>query len=166
VINNLKPQVSFLDKSTPDVVNWRWYFSEKGYSNQQNPPFTYRDTGTQQVKLYVINQNGCPDSIVKTVYIEPEMTFFLPNSFSPNFDSVNDEFKGTGFLFGLKSFRLSIWNRWGEKIFETHNPSEGWNGAKNNAGRPEPEGVYLYEAEWTTPKNEVKNKRDFLTLFR
>ncbi len=166
VINNLKPQVSFFDKSTPDVLGWRWFFSEKGYSTQKNPPFTYRDTGVQQVKLYVINKNGCRDSIFKTLYIEPEMTFFLPNSFSPNFDSVNDEFKGTGFLYGLKTFRLSIWNRWGEKIFETTDPSEGWNGAKNNTGRPEPEGVYLYEAEWTTPKNEVKNKRDFLTLFR
>jgi gliding motility-associated-like protein len=166
VVNNLKPRVSFIDKSTPDVLGWRWYFSEKGYSSERNPPFTYRDTGIQQVKLYVVNRNGCRDSIFKTLYIEPEVTFFMPNSFSPNFDSVNDEFKGTGFTYGLKAFRLSIWNRWGEKIFETSDPTEGWNGSKNNSGRPEPEGVYLYEAEWTTPKNEVKNKRDFLTLFR
>ena len=166
VINNLKPQVSFIDKSTPDVLGWRWVFSDKAYSNQRNPPFSYRDTGIQQVRLYVINVNGCKDSIVKTLYIEPEMTFHLPNAFSPNFDSVNDEFKGTGFLYGLKAFRLSIWNRWGEKVFETHDPNEGWNGSKNNVGKPAPEGVYLYEAEWTTPKNEVKNKRDFLTLYR
>jgi gliding motility-associated-like protein len=166
VLNNLKPQVTFADKSTSDVTSWRWFFSEKASSITQNPLFAYKDTGMQQVKLYVINGNGCKDSIVKKLYIEPEMTFHMPSAFSPNFDSVNDEFKGTGFLFGMKTFRLSIWNRWGEKIFETHDPAEGWNGAKNNAGKPEPEGVYLYEVEWTTPKNEVKNKRDFLTLFR
>ena len=166
VINNLNPRVSFVDKSTPDVLGWRWYFSDKAYSSQQNPPFSYRDTGIQQVKLYVINQNGCKDSIFKKLYIEPEMTFYMPNAFSPNFDSVNDEFKGTGFLYGMKAFRLSIWNRWGEKIFETNDPSEGWNGSKHNAGKPEPEGVYLYEVEWTTPKSQVKNKRDFLTLYR
>jgi gliding motility-associated-like protein len=155
-----------VDKSSSDVIGWRWFFSSKASSVQQNPQFSYRDTGVQQVKLYVINQNGCRDSLFRTLYVEPEMSFHIPTAFSPNFDSVNDEFKGTGFLFGMKSFRLSIWNRWGEKIFETRDPSEGWNGAKNNVGRPEPEGVYLYEAEWTTPKNEVKNKRDFLTLFR
>ena len=166
VLNNLKPHVTFVDKSSSDVLSWRWFFNSKASSVQQNPQFTYKDTGVQLIKLYVINQNGCRDSVFKTVYIEPEMSFHIPTAFSPNFDSVNDEFKGTGFLFGMKSFRLSIWNRWGEKIFETHDPSEGWNGAKNNVGRPEPEGVYLYEAEWTTPKNEVKNKRDFLTLFR
>jgi gliding motility-associated-like protein len=166
VLNNLKPQVTFVDKSTSDVRIWRWFFSEKAASSEQNPRFSYRDTGIQQVKLYVLNENGCKDSVVKKLYIEPEMTFHIPTAFSPNFDSVNDEFKGTGFLFGMKAFRLSIWNRWGEKIFETNDPTEGWNGAKNNAGKPEPEGVYLYEVEWTTPKNEVKNKRDFLTLFR
>ncbi len=166
VINNLKPKVAFFDTSTPDVVSWRWFFSDKAYSNERNPPFTYRDTGIQLVKLYVMNQNGCRDSIFKKLYIEPEMTFYMPNAFSPNFDSVNDEFKGTGFLYGLKAFRLSVWNRWGEKIFETNDPSEGWNGSKNNVGRPAPEGIYLYEVEWTTPKNKVKNKRDFLTLFR
>ena len=166
VINNLNPRVSFFDKSSPDVLGWRWYFSDKAYSSERNPPFTYRDTGIQQVKLYVINKNGCKDSIYKKLYIEPEMTFYMPNAFSPNFDSVNDEFKGTGFLYGMKAFRLSIWNRWGEKIFETNDPSEGWNGSKNNAGKPAPEGIYLYEVEWTTPKNQVKNKRDFLTLYR
>jgi gliding motility-associated-like protein len=166
VINNLKPQVSFTDQSTPDVIGWRWFFSSKASSTQRNPPFTYRDTGVQDIKLYVINGNGCRDSAFKKLYIEPEMTFHLPNAFSPNFDSVNDEFKGSGFLFGLKAFRLTIWNRWGEKVFETRDPSDGWNGSKNNVGNPEPEGVYLYEAEWTTPKNEIKNKRDFLTLFR
>jgi gliding motility-associated-like protein len=166
VLNNLKPSVTFIDKSTPDVLGWRWFFSEKASSTQRNPPFSYRDTGVKEVKLYVINKNGCRDSIFKKLYIEPEMTYFLPNAFSPNYDSVNDEFKGTGFLYGLKTFRLSIWNRWGEKIFETNDPTEGWNGSKNNVGKPEPEGVYLYEVEYTTPKNEVKNKRDFLTLFR
>jgi gliding motility-associated-like protein len=166
VLNNLKPSVTFIDKSTPDVLGWRWFFSEKASSTLQNPPFSYRDTGVKEVKLYVINKNGCRDSIFKKLYIEPEMTYFLPNAFSPNYDSVNDEFKGTGFLYGLKTFRLSIWNRWGEKIFETNDPTEGWNGSKNNVGRPAPEGVYLYEVEYTTPKNEVKNKRDYLTLFR
>lgn len=165
-ITNLSPRVSFSDKSTSDVISWRWFFSNKAASNERNPPFAFRDTGVQRVQLYVVNKNGCRDSSFQEVYIKPEVTFHMPNAFSPNFDSVNDEFKGSGFLFGLKSFRLSIWNRWGEKIFETQDPSEGWNGAKNNVGRPEAEGVYLYEVEYTSPQGLVVNKKDFLTLFR
>ncbi|MBL7814596.1 MAG: gliding motility-associated C-terminal domain-containing protein [Saprospiraceae bacterium] len=166
VINNLNPSVSFRDSSSADVIGWRWYFSEKAYSSQKNPPFTYRDTGIQTVKLYVTNQNGCVDSIFKTLYIEPEMTFHFPNAFSPNYDSVNDVFKGTGFLYGMKSYRMLVWNRWGEKIFESTNPNEGWNGQKNNVGIQVPEGIYLFEVEYVTPKNKRVLKRDFLTLYR
>jgi gliding motility-associated-like protein len=166
VINNLNPSVSFRDSSSSDVIGWRWYFSDKAYSNQKNPGFSYRDTGIQKVKLFVTNKNGCIDSIFKTLYIEPEMTFYMPNAFSPNYDSVNDIFKGTGFLFGLKTFRMSIWNRWGEKVFETTDPSVGWNGQKNNEGLQAQEGIYLYEVEYTNPKSKKIVKRDYLTLYR
>ena len=166
VINNLHPSVSFRDSSSADVIGWRWYFSEKAYSNQKNPGFSYRDTGVQQVKLFVQNANGCIDSIFKTIYIEPEMTFFMPNAFSPNYDSVNDIFKGTGFLYGLKTFRMSIWNRWGEKVFETTDPNVGWNGQKNNEGLQSQQGIYLYEVEYTNPKSKKIVMRDYLTLYR
>lgn len=166
VVNNLKPHVSFIDSSSADVVGWRWYFSEKAYSNEKNPAFSYKDTGVQTIKLFVQNANGCTDSIIKTIYIEPEMTFYMPNAFSPNYDSENDIFKGTGNLFGLKSFRMSIWNRWGEKVFETISPSVGWNGQKNNEGLQVPEGVYLYEVEYINPKNRKIVMRDYLTLYR
>jgi gliding motility-associated-like protein len=166
VINNLNPSVSFRDSSSADVIGWRWYFSEKAYSNQKNPAFSYRDTGFQQVKLFVQNANGCIDSIFKTIYIEPEMTFYMPNVFSPNYDSVNDIFKGTGFLYGLKAFRMSIWNRWGEKVFESTDPNIGWNGQKNNEGLQSQEGIYLYEVAYTNPKGKKIVMRDYLTLYR
>jgi gliding motility-associated-like protein len=166
VINNLAPSVFFSDKSSSDVIGWRWFFSAKTYSNQKNPAFSYRDTGVQTVQLYVTSRNGCKDSISKTIYIEPEMTFYMPTAFSPNYDSMNDIFKGTGFLYGLKAFRIRVWNRWGEQIFDTTDPNEGWNGQKNNTGLQVPEGIYLYEVEYTTPKNEKKRLNNFVTLYR
>ena len=166
VVNNLKPHVSFTDSSSADVIGWRWNFSNIAYSTQKNPSFTYKDTGFQTIKLFVHNSNGCIDSIVKTLYVEPEMTFYMPNAFSPNYDSVNDIFKGTGFLFGMKSFRMSIWNRWGEKVFETMDPSVAWNGQKNNEGLQVPEGIYLYEVEYINPKSKTIVLRDYLTLYR
>lgn len=164
-ITNLTPSVLFIDKSEIPV-SWHWNFNQKGYSLLENPTFSFQDTGVHIVKLTIKNQNGCLDSISKNIYVEPEVTFFMPNAFSPNFDSTNDEFKGTGFTYGLKSFRLIVWNRWGSKIFETANPSTGWNGQINNNGDIVPEGVYLYELQYITPKNKQIVKRDFVTLIR
>jgi gliding motility-associated-like protein len=159
--------VHFRDSSSSDGRTWRWFFNNKIYSPEKNPIINFgRDTGVQFVRMQVTNQYGCKDTAYKTLYIKPVVTFFMPNAFTPNFDTKNDEFKGTGFIYGLRGFHLSIWSRWGEQIFETTDPNAGWNGAKNNVGDPVPEGVYMYELYYITPLGERVEKRDFLTLFR
>ena len=164
-VTNLDPSVFFTDKSETPIA-WHWKFNQKGYSSLQNPNFRFQDTGNHVVKLTIRNSEGCLDSIAKTIYVEPTVTFFMPNAFSPNDDSVNDEFKGKGFTQGMKSFRLMVWNRWGEKIFEASNADTGWNGRINNVNNPAPEGVYLYELRYTTPSNQEISKKDFVTLIR
>lgn len=164
-VTNLAPSVFFTDKSEMPVA-WHWDFVRKGYSSLQNPNYKFQDTGSYVVKLTIRNPQGCLDSISKNIYVEPTVTFFMPNAFTPNDDSTNDEFKGKGFTEGMKYFRLVVWNRWGEKIFETTHSDIGWNGLVNNVGRAAPEGVYLYELHYTTPNNQEITKKDFVTLVR
>ena len=59
----------------------------------------------------------------------------LPNAFTPNEDSTNDTYRGDGILQGAKNFSMTIWSRWGELLFETSDPEEGWNGRKFNSGK-------------------------------
>ena len=164
-LTNLTPSVYFTDKSEMPVW-WRWNIGKKGVSLEQNPNFRLQDTGFHVVKLLIRNPEGCLDSLSKTLYVEPTVTFFMPNAFSPNNDTTNDEFKGKGFTQGMKSFHLAVWNRWGEKIFDTTNPEIGWNGQTHNTGNPAPEGVYWYQLRYTTPTNQHIEKKDFVTLVR
>jgi gliding motility-associated-like protein len=166
IVTNLKPTMSFEDKSSPDVSSWRWYLGTKGYSTRQNPIFAFRDTGIQKVTFFVRNTEGCLDSMTKEINVEPRIVFYFPNAFTPNNDTKNDEFKGTGFLYGMKRYKLTIWSRWGDVVFQSENADDGWNGLKNNLGDQVPNGVYIYEVQYVTPQNETVLKRDFITLLR
>ena len=143
--------VNFTDKST-NASLWYWYFNAKGYSQNQNPIYTFRDSGLQKVKLIAANIYNCTDTIIKFLDVEPLITYYLSNAFTPNNDNKNDVYRGVGITEGIQGFKLSIWNRWGEKIFQTDNLLEGWNGKKNNIGEDAPLGVYLCVVNYLTPR--------------
>ncbi|HRF37954.1 MAG TPA: gliding motility-associated C-terminal domain-containing protein, partial [Saprospiraceae bacterium] len=95
------------------------------------------------VTQVVTRPSGCRDTATQIVDIRPEVRFHLPNAFTPNADGLNDTYKGVGIMEGARAFNMSIWNRWGEMVFETDSPNEGWNGRKFNTGQDSPPGVYV-----------------------
>lgn len=163
-INN--STVEFFDLST-DAVSWQWQFGDGTAEFVQNPVHNYQDTGLYKVQLVVSHPNNCRDTLSRLIDIEPLVTYFMPNAFTPNGDGNNDVFKGKGtFTEAFKDFSLSIWNRWGGKIFETNNPDEGWNGRKNNVGDLLPQGVYIYQLQYTGPRGDVVRGKGYATLVR
>jgi len=163
--DNFNPSVQFTDRSS-GAGKWFWDYEGISYSTQQNPTYTFRDTGLQEVRLTVTHPSGCQDTVIKYIDIVPKVNFFLPNAFTPNDDSVNDIFIGKGYLEGIREFEMSIWNRWGEQIFRSTDPDTGWNGRKNNTGKPVPAGVYVCLARYTSPRGEPVELRGFATLIR
>jgi gliding motility-associated-like protein len=80
---------------------------------------------------------------------------YVPNAFTPNADGRNDVFKPL--LFGpATDFSFVIFNRWGGKVFETHNPAEGWNGKLNGVDASADTYVWLcrYTLEGQSPQIE------------
>lgn len=163
--DNFNPEVQFTDRSS-GAGRWFWDFNGMNTSILPNPVFAFPDTGRQAVTLIVTHPSGCQDSITQYVDVQPRITFFMPNAFTPNDDSVNDVFKGEGFLRGVKQFRMVVWNRWGELIFETNDVQEGWNGRVGRSGKPAPPGVYICLVSMTGPRGEPFEWRGFATLIR
>jgi gliding motility-associated-like protein len=102
----------------------------------------------EQPGTYWVTVNAPPCVLTDTVLVTGnigEATVYIPNSFTPNGDGLNDRFSGYGESFS--SFRLLIFNRWGELIFETTDPA-GWDGNFN--GTKVTDDVYVYKLTYTS----------------
>lgn len=142
----INPEFYFFDLST-NAKSWSWDFGDGQTSTLQNPFHRYAQVGTYAVKLVVLNTGGCVDSILKTVEVEPESTFYIPNSFTPNGDYLNDVFTGKGLE--ITAFEMQIFDRWGNKIFETDDLDKGWDGTVRGGSVIAQEDVYVYKVRLT-----------------
>ena len=140
----LDPKILFANNSSADVIKLVWNFGDGNQAavNVKNPLHTYGDTGTYNVELKVTNQFNCSDSVSLPVKIIPNLTFFIPNSFTPNSDNINENFYPKGSYF--RNYNMKIYDRWGEKVFVSGTANEGWDGTLVNGGVA-PVGVYVYK---------------------
>ncbi|MDD4213311.1 MAG: gliding motility-associated C-terminal domain-containing protein [Bacteroidales bacterium] len=144
-VNELEPLVWFADQSIGATI-WNWYFGDyttlDNNSNAQNSTHVYSDTGTFYPVLIVFNSYGCSDTIIGEVTVVPNITFYVPNAFTPNNDAKNQVFKPQGEGIDLSSFEMRIYDRWGRQVFHTRDMENGWEG--KTSGNVQAEGVYSW----------------------
>lgn len=135
--------VDFENTSTGAII-YRWDFDGLGASSEEHPSFTFpTGSGNYDVCLEVENEYGCIDEICKTVVIESSCYIFAPNAFTPDDDDFNDVFLPHVSGHSPESYELTIFNRWGEMLFESHNTSVGWDGTYG--GKVAKDGVYIWK---------------------
>ncbi|MBI3510102.1 MAG: gliding motility-associated C-terminal domain-containing protein [Bacteroidetes bacterium] len=125
----LDPTIYFLDASI-GANTWSWTFGDttSASSTLQNPSFMYGGSGCFNVVLTVSSVNGCVDTTVHPICIDPDVTLFVPNAFTPNGDGINETFFAQGIGIDPDKFEMWIFDRWGNLIFYTDDMNKGWNG--------------------------------------
>lgn len=138
--------VSFYDQTkNASVVEWNWDFFSNGQhlSTQQNPSYLFPEIGNYFVFMKVKSDHGCLDSIVKKLTVAEDVSFYVPNAFTPNGDGLNEVF--TPKAVGVKKYKMEIFDRWGEALFSTTDITVGWDGKSKKGGDILPQGVYIYK---------------------
>jgi len=100
----------------------------------------------------VYNSTRCSHDTTLLMNVIRCNRFYVPSAFTPNGDGLNDEFGVEGQFVAVDRFRLFIFNRYGEKLFSTVNPTDKWDGSYN--GEIAPTGVYTYIVEITETLRE------------
>ncbi|HOS46994.1 MAG TPA: PKD domain-containing protein [Bacteroidia bacterium] len=133
--------VYFVDHSAGVIDHWNWTLGDSSITSTDiNPVHSFMVEADYDIVLIVSNNYLCSDTIVKTISVKNDFSFFIPKAFSPNEDGTNDFLEMSGFNFG--EFDFKVYNRMGQLMKEsTNNPL--WDGKDRN-GNLLPEGVYVY----------------------
>ncbi len=134
------PEISVFNKASFDVVSWNYYFGDGQISLTPSDRHIYVEPGNYVITQIVTNANVCSDTARRIVVVYPEFRFWIPNTFTPDDNNLNDVFKPI--VIGVINYSFEIYDRWGEKIFETGNVEAGWNGTFR--GSECKEGIYAW----------------------
>ena len=134
--------------------DYRWSTGDSSRTLQINKPGTY--------SVMVTVAGGCSAS--DTVNLYPgDCGLFLPSAFTPNSDGLNDLF-GPVDLVQAGVYNLSVYNRYGQPVFQSNDPAVKWNGTSK--GKPLPAGVYIYILRMQQPGRSPQLLRGTVVLFR
>jgi gliding motility-associated-like protein len=126
-----------------DTPSWMWNFGDATTSTLQNPTHTFLGGGNYSITLIssIPNSLHCSDTVSsKVISVAAGSNLFIPNTFTPNGDGNNDEFRVRGPVY--ENFYFAVYNRWGQKVFETTDQTVGWDGTFN--GVMADPGVFAY----------------------
>jgi gliding motility-associated-like protein len=116
--------------------------------------------GTYHVE--VENASGCiAADTIEVIYSCPDAVW-IPSAFTPGLDGLNDLFYPQSSVF--ETARLTVFNRWGQPVFESNAAQPGWDGTLN--GEPCPEGIYFYRFRYRIPGDKAREKAGLVTLLR
>lgn len=168
LITTENPTVDFVNRSDGGV-SYEWTFGDNSNgSSEENPQHVYPSTpGTYNVNLKVVDVDGCVDSTSMEIIIEDVLLFYIPNSFTPDGNNFNDTFKPV-FESGFDpyDFHLTIYNRYGEIIYESYDATVGWDGTYGNKGIV-PAGVYTWSIEFKEKNTDKRHQHNgHVNVFR
>ena len=130
-----------------DVNNITWQPANNGLLSNKTLLLFPRQTTTYQITAERLA--NCTLTATSQVVIQNCVgEIFIPNTFTPNNDNHNDVFKASAFR-PLQIYHLEIYNRYGQKIFETNNIATGWDG--NFKGNPAETGTYVWSLSYIDP---------------
>ncbi len=151
--------------SSIGAVRYIWYFGD-GDSTLKNNADTvihqYQFTGSAQACLIAFNEFGCSDTVCHSVDVIINPLLDVPNAFTPGRFGQNGIIAVHGF--GITNMMWRIYNRWGQKVFESTSPNQGWDGTMD--GKPQPMDVYAYTLEVSFEDGSKTTRKGDITLIR
>jgi len=164
------PEIQLNNLSTVLGNNkYEWKIAGLYQVNDVEAKVLFPAIGRYPVTLTAISPNGCKDVMTKIIEVKNEFNIYIPSSFTPNSDFLNDLFMPKFSPYGLdeKTYEMEIFDRWGHSVFKTKDPAKGWDGTIQNKGNdPLKEDVYVFKIKYKDVEGNVYDKIGHVALIR
>ena len=140
-----------------------WSINGLGINIDSGRPLPISDTGIYCIRQIAATYAGCRDTFVLSVIVFGA-NLYIPDAFTPNGDGVNDALEVFGSRAGMTYIRMSIYDRWGEKVFESSDLNFSWDG--RYFGQPLTPGVYVYTLDLSYADGQTVNTKGSILLMR
>ncbi len=157
--------ITIFHNSSTGGVLYKWFFGDGDTAVRttlDTVGHQYNKTGTYNACLVVYNQDQCTDTVCNSVDAIVNPLLDVPNAFTPGRFGVNGIVRVQGY--GIAKLVFRIYNRWGQKVFESNDPSVGWDGTYKGVLQPMDAYAYIVEAEFVDG-TKASRKGD-ITLIR
>ncbi len=159
VISSEIEDINFVNSSL-GAVTYLWEFGDNSTSTDQNTMHTYSGASENlTVTLTASSPIGCTDSYELSLVVLSEAIYYVPNCFTPDEDEHNQLWKPiftSGF--DVNAYKLEIYNRWGEMIWESNNAAAGWDGTYGASGLKVPTGIYNWRIQYESKINDDRKQ--------
>ncbi len=163
-ITMVDPTIYFSNLST-NASTYKWTFGNGDSTSMTNPTYTYSDSGSYSVCLRAVNEYNCYMDTCVRIHIDGITVFYVPNAFTPGGDGRNEVFIPITSGLDANSYKLEIFNRWGELFFATNDLSAGWDGTYK--GKVVQTDVYVWKIDFKEKDSKRKiSKMGHVTVLR
>ena len=150
----------FTNTGSQSAISSRYLINGQEVAQSDVLTYQFTDTGHFQVAYIATNSFGCEDTSTAEIFVFDEFQFIIPNIFTPNGDNINDVYKMQ--TCGVYDYEIEIFNRFGEKLFESNSLNINWDGRVS--GRPLNSGVYFYTITIRDFRNQILDYQGTITL--
>ena len=127
------------------MVTTEWMIDGTGVDQTGSFNWTFASiTAVHEICLTATDTLGCANTHCQLVMVDDVLTAFVPNAFTPDGDGTNDVFLPSVIGLDVEAYTFSVFDRWGNVVFSTTDPQEGWNGGLQNAGAVQQQDVYVW----------------------
>ncbi|MBL7921818.1 MAG: PKD domain-containing protein [Bacteroidia bacterium] len=164
-LDELEPS-GHISTNASGAVATSYYINDGASFGVENFNYTFQNLEKAIPVIFqvVTNQYGCKDTTSKIIKVKPSWQVYVPNTFTPNGDGLNDGFTAQGY--NINKFSIQIYDRWGHLLFQSDDINNKWDGHTKGSNEPIKQDTYVWKINVVDVFNKTHDLQGHVSILK